>query len=59
MQALLAADDHTQTRTRILRYTAPASLCGLPVVTLPGGMQLVAPMGHDAALLALSAALAF
>lgn len=58
IQALLAADDHTQTRTRLLRYTAPISLCGLPVVTLPGGMQLVAPMGHDAALLALSSALA-
>ncbi|QMV19463.1 hypothetical protein GOB94_12785 [Granulicella sp. 5B5] len=55
MQALLAADDHTQTRTRILRYTVPISLCGLPVVTLPGGMQLVAPIGHDAELLALSA----
>ncbi len=58
-QALFAADDHTQTRTRILRYTAPVSLCGFPVVTLPGGMQLVAPMGRDAALLALSAALSF
>lgn len=61
--ALYAADDHTQTRARILRYTAPISLCGLPVVTLPspsgeGGMQLVAPMGRDAELLALSAALA-
>ncbi len=58
MPQLLAADDHTETRTRILRYTAPISLCGFPVVTLPGGMQLVAPLGHDATLLALSAALA-
>jgi Asp-tRNA(Asn)/Glu-tRNA(Gln) amidotransferase A subunit family amidase len=57
MMALYAADDHSETRARILRYTAPASVCGLPVVTLPGGMQLVAPMGADAMLLAVSAAL--
>jgi Asp-tRNA(Asn)/Glu-tRNA(Gln) amidotransferase A subunit family amidase len=57
MMALLAADDHSETRARILRYTAPASVCGLPVVTLPGGMQLVAPMGADATLLAVSAEL--
>jgi Asp-tRNA(Asn)/Glu-tRNA(Gln) amidotransferase A subunit family amidase len=55
--ALLAADDHSETRGRLLRYTAPISLAGLPVVTLPGGMQLVAPMGADATLLAVSAAL--
>jgi aspartyl-tRNA(Asn)/glutamyl-tRNA(Gln) amidotransferase subunit A len=58
MSALRVADDHSATRTRILRYTAPISLCGLPTVTLPGGLQLVAPMNHDAALLALSAVLA-
>jgi Asp-tRNA(Asn)/Glu-tRNA(Gln) amidotransferase A subunit family amidase len=56
--ALFAAEDHTETRARILRYTAPISLCGLPVVTLHGGMQLVAPMGADATLLAVSAELA-
>jgi Asp-tRNA(Asn)/Glu-tRNA(Gln) amidotransferase A subunit family amidase len=61
MAALLARADHTQTRARLLRYTAPISLGGLPVVAQPGdvgGLQLVGPMGSDAELLALSAALA-
>jgi aspartyl-tRNA(Asn)/glutamyl-tRNA(Gln) amidotransferase subunit A len=62
MSALFAGADHSQTRTRILRYTAPASLCGNPVVTLanqdrPGGLQLLGPLGTDATLLALSASL--
>jgi Asp-tRNA(Asn)/Glu-tRNA(Gln) amidotransferase A subunit family amidase len=60
MSALTAGEDQSGTRVRILRYTAPISLCGLPVVTLPGkvgGLQLVGPMNDDAALLALSAAL--
>ena len=56
--ALYATDDQTEARARILRYTTPISLCGLPVVTLPGGMQLVGPMNEDATLLALSATLA-
>jgi Asp-tRNA(Asn)/Glu-tRNA(Gln) amidotransferase A subunit family amidase len=58
---LEAGADHAQTRARILRYTAPVSLCGWPVVTLPGehgGLQLVCRMGSDAELLALSARLA-
>jgi Asp-tRNA(Asn)/Glu-tRNA(Gln) amidotransferase A subunit family amidase len=55
--ALHATADQSEARTRILRYTTPISLCGLPAVTLPGGMQLVAPMNEDATLLALSAAL--
>ena len=66
MSALIADADHTQTRARILRYTSPISLAGLPVVTLPspdpqnpaGGLQLVGPLGSDAALLTLSASLA-
>ena len=65
MSSLDAGADHAQTRARILRYTAPISLAGLPVVTLPsqtprnpaGGVQLVGPLGSDATLLALSAAL--
>jgi Asp-tRNA(Asn)/Glu-tRNA(Gln) amidotransferase A subunit family amidase len=65
MSSLHAGADHTQTRARILRYTAPISLAGLPVVTLPsrtphnpsGGVQLVGPLGSDATLLALSASL--
>jgi aspartyl-tRNA(Asn)/glutamyl-tRNA(Gln) amidotransferase subunit A len=65
MSALLAGADHTHTRTRILRYTAPVSLCGLPTVTLPSpgtagnaGLQLIAPLNQDATLLALSATIA-
>jgi aspartyl-tRNA(Asn)/glutamyl-tRNA(Gln) amidotransferase subunit A len=66
VSSLAAGADHTQTRARMLRYTTPLSLAGLPVVTLPslssrtpeGGLQLVGPLGSDAALLALSASLA-
>jgi Asp-tRNA(Asn)/Glu-tRNA(Gln) amidotransferase A subunit family amidase len=62
MVSLLAGADQTDTRTRILRYTAPISLAGLPTVTLPmlshgnpaGGFQLVAPLNADANLLTLS-----
>jgi len=56
--ALFENEDQSQTRVRILRYTAPISLAGLPVVTLPGsagGLQLVGPLGSDAELLAFSA----
>jgi aspartyl-tRNA(Asn)/glutamyl-tRNA(Gln) amidotransferase subunit A len=63
MSSIAAGADHAETRTRILRYTTPMSLAGLPIVTLPrlklgspaGGLQLVGPMDSDAALLALSA----
>ena len=66
MSVLAAGGDHTQTRARILRYTSPISLAGLPVITLPspephkpaGGMQLVGPLGCDSTLLAISAQLA-
>jgi aspartyl-tRNA(Asn)/glutamyl-tRNA(Gln) amidotransferase subunit A len=66
MSSITAGADHTETRTRILRYTTPISLAGLPVVTLPmfrsgvpaGGLQLLGPLGSDAELLALSAFLA-
>jgi aspartyl-tRNA(Asn)/glutamyl-tRNA(Gln) amidotransferase subunit A len=65
MSSIAAGADHSATRSRILRYTSPISLAGLPVVTLPlrrdgvavGGVQLVGPMGSDASLLALSASL--
>jgi Asp-tRNA(Asn)/Glu-tRNA(Gln) amidotransferase A subunit family amidase len=60
MSALAAGADHAATRPRILRYTAPMSLAGLPVVALPGaagGLQLVGRLGGDAELLALSAML--
>jgi aspartyl-tRNA(Asn)/glutamyl-tRNA(Gln) amidotransferase subunit A len=58
---LEAGKDHTQTRPTILRYTTPLSLAGTPVVTLPfpsgAGIQLTAPRGEDARLLAYAAAL--
>ncbi len=58
---LAAAGDHSDARRRILRYTTPVSLAGMPVVTLPfpdgAGMQLVAARGKDAALLAYAASL--
>lgn len=65
MSTIAAGLDHSSTRSRILRYTTPISVAGLPVVTLPlirsgvpaGGVQLVGPMGSDAGLLALSASL--
>jgi aspartyl-tRNA(Asn)/glutamyl-tRNA(Gln) amidotransferase subunit A len=62
---LTAGADHSQTRTRLLRYTTPVSLAGMPAVTIPflaggkpaGGMQLIASREDDARLLALSAQL--
>lgn len=60
MSALMAGEDQSQTRVRILRYTSPISLAGLPVVTLPGrpgGLQLVGRLGGDAELLGLGSAL--
>jgi aspartyl-tRNA(Asn)/glutamyl-tRNA(Gln) amidotransferase subunit A len=57
---LTARADHSQTRSRLLRYTTPFSLAGVPVVTIPcahGGMQLAAAHGCDEALLRLAARL--
>jgi len=60
LSQLKAGADHSETRMKILRYTVPLSLAGTPVVTLPfaggAGMQLVAPRGTDAKLLAYAAA---
>jgi aspartyl-tRNA(Asn)/glutamyl-tRNA(Gln) amidotransferase subunit A len=60
---LPAGADHSQTRARLLRYTTPVSLAGMPAVTIPflhdgkpsGGMQLVAAREDDARLLAIAA----
>lgn len=55
---LAAGADHSTTRQRLLRYTVPASLAGVPVVTVPmpvGGMQLLSAWGKDSELLSLSA----
>jgi Asp-tRNA(Asn)/Glu-tRNA(Gln) amidotransferase A subunit family amidase len=58
---LSAGADHSKTRGRLLRYTTPFSLAGVPVVTLPsaeGGMQLAAGRDSDEALLELASRLA-
>jgi aspartyl-tRNA(Asn)/glutamyl-tRNA(Gln) amidotransferase subunit A len=60
---LPAGADHSQTRARLLRYTTPVSLAGMPAVTIPflqdgrpaGGTQLVAAREDDARLLAIAA----
>ena len=63
---LRVGQDHTISRKALLRYTTPASLAGLPAVTLPGeaigaplgtGVQLLAAPMQDAALLAFASAL--
>ena len=57
---LAAGADHSQTRVRLLRYTTPFSVAGVPIVTIPstaGGMQLAAARECDEALLQLAARL--
>jgi len=57
---LEAGADHSQTRRRLLRYTAPFSLAGTPTIAIPcphGGMQLAAARGCDGPLLQLAAQL--
>lgn len=63
---LYAGNDHTESRKAILRYTTPASLAGLPAITLPGehigaprgtGMQLLTAPMNDASLLAFASTL--
>lgn len=53
--------DHTNTRKRLLRYTTPFSLAGVPAVTIPcraGGVQMAAARDEDEALLQLVALVA-
>jgi aspartyl-tRNA(Asn)/glutamyl-tRNA(Gln) amidotransferase subunit A len=55
---LAVGADHSQTRNRLLRYTAPFSLAGVPAVAIPcahGGMQLAAARDYDEPLLELAA----
>jgi Asp-tRNA(Asn)/Glu-tRNA(Gln) amidotransferase A subunit family amidase len=55
---LEAGADHSQTRARLLRYTAPFSLAGVPAVAIPcahGGMQLAATRDCDESLLQFAA----
>ena len=58
---LTAGADHSEARRAILRYTTPASLGGVPVVTLPAGggagVQLMAARGADEKLVAYAAQL--
>jgi aspartyl-tRNA(Asn)/glutamyl-tRNA(Gln) amidotransferase subunit A len=60
ISALPANMDHSESRLKILRYTTPISLAGMPTVVLAapgGGVQLVAARGNDARLLAFAASL--
>jgi len=55
---LRAGADHSQTRPRLLRYTAPFSLAGVPAAAIPcrpGGMQLASARERDGDLLQLAA----
>jgi aspartyl-tRNA(Asn)/glutamyl-tRNA(Gln) amidotransferase subunit A len=55
-----AGADHSQTRVRLLRYTTPFSMAGVPVATLPcaaGGMQMAAARGCDESLVEFAAQL--
>ena len=54
---LTAGIDHSKTRPRLLRYTTPFSLAGVPTVAIPcaqGGMQLAAARGYDEPLLQIA-----
>jgi len=58
---LKAGADHSQTRKRLLRYTAPFSMAGAPAVTIPcdpGGVQIAAARESDESLLQFVAVLA-
>jgi Asp-tRNA(Asn)/Glu-tRNA(Gln) amidotransferase A subunit family amidase len=59
LSRLQPGSDHGETRRRMLRYTAPVSLAGVPVITLPSkegaGVQLAAARGGDLRLLAYAA----
>jgi Asp-tRNA(Asn)/Glu-tRNA(Gln) amidotransferase A subunit family amidase len=59
LQRLIAGEDQAAARPRILGYTTPGSLAGLPAVVLPGrpGLQLLAARGDDARLLHFAAQL--
>ncbi len=55
---LAAGADHSQTRSRLLRYTSPFSLAGAPTICIPcahGGMQIAAARERDESLLRLAA----
>lgn len=60
VRRLAAGADHSQTRSRLLRYTVPFSLGGNPAVVIPcaeSGLQLVAARNRDEDLTRLAAQL--
>jgi Asp-tRNA(Asn)/Glu-tRNA(Gln) amidotransferase A subunit family amidase len=60
LSALANGADHGPIRDKMLRYTTPASIGGLPCLALPnetGGCQLLGPAGGDAKVLAFAARL--
>jgi aspartyl-tRNA(Asn)/glutamyl-tRNA(Gln) amidotransferase subunit A len=61
LSRLQSGANHNKTRQRVLRYTTPFSLAGVPVITLPSkdgaGVQLAAARGGDLRLLAYAAEL--
>jgi Asp-tRNA(Asn)/Glu-tRNA(Gln) amidotransferase A subunit family amidase len=57
---LAVGEDHSETRSRLLRYRTPFSLAGVPTVAIPcahGGLQLAAARGCDESLLQFAAQL--
>uniref|UniRef100_E6QJ03 Putative Enantiomer-selective amidase n=1 Tax=mine drainage metagenome TaxID=410659 RepID=E6QJ03_9ZZZZ len=57
---LNVGEDHSRTRGRLLRYTTPASLGGMPAITVPfaaGGIQIIAAREDDQRLLHVAEAI--
>jgi Asp-tRNA(Asn)/Glu-tRNA(Gln) amidotransferase A subunit family amidase len=57
LSSLKNGPDHSSIRDKMLRYTTPASIAGLPCLALPnenGGCQLLGPAGGDAKVLAFA-----
>lgn len=58
VERLAIGVDHSQTRTRLLRYRTPFSLAGVPTVVIPcahGALQLAGARDSDESLLQLAA----